>query len=116
MIFKPGVDSERLQPVILDALPLIEEIRLAVLRDLTHRALVVTSGAEGLPATGPHDPTSLHYRGLAVDIRTRDYTWALLATLRRCLGPGWDVIDEGTHIHIERDPKKRPLEVRDDTP
>jgi len=50
---------------------------------------------------GNHMPGSLHYIGLAFDIRPtmekRD--------IKRILGPKWDVVDEGNHIHCEYDPK-----------
>jgi len=66
---------------------------------------------------GTHSENSLHYRGLAFDMRTwRDQTggqWTrnqkgLFANaLRRWLGPEWDVVVEATHIHVEFDPNDR---------
>jgi hypothetical protein len=56
-----------------------------------------------------HLPNSYHYKGLAADIRTRhldaagiDRMWHVIAS---ALGPGWDVIFESDHIHIEYDPR-----------
>lgn len=56
-----------------------------------------------------HLPNSFHYKGRAADLRTRhldaagvDRMWKLLAD---ALGPGWDVILEVDHIHIEFDPR-----------
>lgn len=72
---------------------------------------------------GTHLPNSFHYKGRAADLRTRhldaasvDRMWKLLA---QTLGPGWDVILESDHIHIEFDPraanaKAAYLGVRDD--
>ena len=34
--------------------------------------------------------------------------WVELLKLR--LGPGWDVVVESDHLHVERDPKKKPLD------
>lgn len=54
-------------------------------------------------------PNTLHPKGRAADLRTRhldaagvDRMWKLLAEV---LGPGFDVILESDHIHIEWDPR-----------
>ena len=66
---------------------------------------VVTSAKDG-----KHSARSLHYAGLAVDIRI----WALkkdtdkarcISELKAALGTDYDVILESDHIHIEHDPK-----------
>jgi hypothetical protein len=66
---------------------------------------VLTSGTDG-----EHMDGSLHYEGLAGDYRiwyvAAEELEALVADLRWTLGYGWDVVLEGTHIHIERDLKK----------
>lgn len=64
---------------------------------------------------GEHKEGSLHYAGLAVDLRTRNddgvTQWApgikrmLRDTLKNALGADFDVVVEGTHIHVEYDPK-----------
>jgi hypothetical protein len=62
---------------------------------------------------GKHSETSLHYKGLAFDLRTRDMTLAkakeMWTLLRLLLEPrGFDVVDEietKSHIHIEYQPK-----------
>lgn len=59
---------------------------------------------------GTHLPDSRHYVGLAADLRThhlsseadRRRMWEVVA---EALGPGWDVILEVDHIHIEFDPR-----------
>lgn len=76
--------------------------------------LVVTSVADGT-----HLPTSLHYKFLAVDLRTRHLSVSqrqkATAEMRRYLGAKYDVLNEGpgpghdaqnaaAHIHAEFDP------------
>lgn len=104
------------RPGILAALPTIEAVCQA-------RGYVVhlTSGADGV-----HGPGSLHPppHGLAVDVAALSpavvqadvptYT-AIRREIAERLGVGFDVILEfrrarPTHIHVERDAKKRPLE------
>ena len=62
--------------------------------------MIVTSGFDG-----KHSATSLHYKGLAVDLRTRDFTDEWARYLRNALGSGWDVVVEPDHIHVELDRK-----------
>lgn len=55
-------------------------------------------------------PGSLHNKGLAVDMRTRDIPVSTLAfivsDLKELLEPeGYDVVEEKNHIHVEYDPK-----------
>jgi|GEM_PF-553986 len=67
------------------------------------KMLVVTSGLDGR-----HKKGSLHYVGLAVDLRSRDFVPAtrsqVTRELRRSLGDGFEVIGEPHHIHVEYDP------------
>lgn len=68
-------------------------------------SMVVTSLTDGKHMTG-----SYHYRGLAVDIHSRDLSpedqAKILSRLIAILDPmGFDVIVETDHIHIEYDPK-----------
>lgn len=59
-----------------------------------------------------HSRGSLHYRGLAVDLRTRSLPGGSLgrvaqeiaAELGRRLAPGFDVVLEADHLHLEYDP------------
>lgn len=65
--------------------------------------IVITSGTDGT-----HKRNSLHYRGRALDLRTKTlgddkYLWA--ETVKRRLGKGYDVILESDHLHVEWDPK-----------
>jgi len=59
---------------------------------------------------GKHRPNSLHYSGLAFDLRTRhlkteDGVKNVAAEIRGALGREYDVVVEKDHIHIEYDPK-----------
>ena len=67
--------------------------------------LVITSGLDG-----EHSAGSLHYYGLAVDMRTRYFDDNLKSIaadrLRKELGNNFDVIEHSFHIHVEFDPKK----------
>lgn len=66
--------------------------------------LVITSGTDG-----SHMPTSLHYKGMALDFRTNNVpppqVPLIHKDLRAALGPDYDVVLEGDHIHAEFDPK-----------
>ena len=54
---------------------------------------------------GTHSAHSLHYVGLAADIRTRHIPAEKVAgvalALRAALGKGYDVVVEKDHLHIE---------------
>lgn len=60
---------------------------------------------------GKHSSKSKHYRGDAVDIRTRHIQNAnmkaqIVAEIKDALGQDYDVILESTHIHLEYDPRR----------
>ena len=65
--------------------------------------LVVTSARDG-----EHSAGSLHYYGLALDFRTRDFTAqsarTAQETLSDALGISFDVVMATDHIHVEYDP------------
>jgi len=67
------------------------------------RECVITSLMDGT-----HMPTSLHYKGSAVDLRTNYFNNAQkrIATrrLKEELGGNYDVVLEHHHIHVEYDP------------
>lgn len=111
-----SVNLTDLHPEVLAAQDIIERTRLEALQWCKGTDTLITSGAEGVPGDGTHSQKSWHYPencpgglGLALDLRTRDVgeRWAFL--LEQELGKGWDVIYEKDHIHIERDPNKKPL-------
>ena len=64
----------------------------------------ITSGREG-----EHSENSKHYRGLALDFRTRHLSRAnrrkLAEDVRHVLGDDFDVVLELTHMHVEYDPE-----------
>lgn len=59
---------------------------------------------------GMHSSGSLHYYGLAVDLRTRyfgkEQSRLVGKRLREALGSDFDVVVHGTHIHVEYDPEE----------
>ena len=68
--------------------------------------LVVTCGMDG-----EHSAGSLHYYGLAVDLRTHYFILEkerheVAAELRVRLSQDYDVIVHDSHIHVEYDPGK----------
>lgn len=99
MKLKPGVDIRGVRPEIVLAMIVVEPIIEK------HAPFVVTSVCEGT-----HKPTSLHYSGFAIDIRTRDVDQAmvrpLVQELQAALGIQFDVVLEGDHVHLEFDPPK----------
>ena len=68
------------------------------------KEVVITSGIDGT-----HSVKSLHYKGRALDFRTRHLTDGerveVMADLRAALGDDYDVVFEGDHFHIEYDPR-----------
>jgi len=99
VMIKKGVEASGVQPEILLA---IQEAR-EVYRDLDAE-LIITSLLDGKHMVG-----SLHYKGLAVDLRTRHLSsndrMLAAARIRLALGPEYDVVLEKTHIHVEFQPK-----------
>jgi RHS repeat-associated protein len=79
--------------------------------DLAHKQASGTNQDAAITFTtnGRHSAKSLHYKGNAVDIRTRHLSETQRADfsrrLRQALGSKYDVINEGDHIHCEYDPK-----------
>ncbi|MDP2366408.1 MAG: hypothetical protein Q8M94_21860 [Ignavibacteria bacterium] len=96
MLLKLGVSVTDLKREIRRALPVID---LCFIKTLGGEA-VITSTNEG-----SHSPGSLHYANLAVDVRLTGGYGRVLPVLRERLGPGFDVVEEKDHLHIEYDPK-----------
>jgi len=67
--------------------------------------LVVTAGLDG-----KHSKWSLHYYGMAVDLRSRYFSEATKKiaadALQEELGSDYDVVLHSTHIHVEYDPDR----------
>lgn len=71
--------------------------------------VVVTSGSDSY-----HSSKSKHYRGDALDFRTRNRpdaeAWA--ERVKAALGRDFDVILEETHLHVEYDPRRPRAQER----
>ena len=91
MILKQGVSLDGARPELLNGLD-----RLDALWKTHGMELVVTSGMDGKHMTG-----SLHYKGLAADLR-----FPLRDEIKATLGPDWDVVWEKDHLHVELDRKQ----------
>lgn len=104
VLLKDGVILA-LRPELASRLQDIEQVHI----ETVNRGMIVTAGSEGEDGDGVHKSGSLHYKGLAIDVRTRDLTsaqiTALVARLKAVLGSKFDVVLEKDHIHIEYDPK-----------
>lgn len=98
------VDNEpeklTISPFIQRAMTIADAVSIAD----TKKEIVVTSILDGV-----HSSKSLHYKGLAFDMRTHIYTQyeisKLMGSLKYMLGISYDVVLEKDHIHIEYDPK-----------
>ena len=111
MQIKPGADVRFLRPEVTARLWTIEQC-------FRHHApdeytFVLTSGSDGT-----HSANSLHYKGLAVDIRRwymadgkrtdlgRNTLGRIRNSLAKALGSDWDIILESSHMHLEFDPPR----------
>ena len=105
---KSGVRVGGIRPEMAVALVVIASVY-----DARAIPLVITSGLDGEHnATSARHPRSLHYEGLAWDLRlpSRSTSKAqddadVKAALASALGPEFDVVLEGDHLHVEFDPK-----------
>jgi len=96
MLIKAGVDISRLKREIRRSLTTVQ-----IIYNIYEEEIVITSTYEG-----SHGEGSLHYDDNAYDLRKpRDYAKEIEMKLRGALGPSFDVVLEGDHIHIEYDPK-----------
>ena len=98
MQIKPGVSIVGIRPETVVGMVVVDSVYLK-----HGTELVLTSITEG-----KHKTYSLHYVGLAMDTRTRDFKKEdlhdVVADLRASLGEEFDVLLEGDHIHIEFQP------------
>ncbi len=64
-----------------------------------------------------HGPNSLHYKGQALDLRTRHMNeqglQAVFHKLKEALGEQFDTVLEADHLHIEFQPKSEYVEPKD---
>ena len=103
LVFKPGVDIRGLQPeMALGMLCLYTQL----LPHSTDGKIVITSGTDG-----KHKINSLHYLGLAVDVRIWNIEQIenVVEAIKEDL-PGFDLVLHRTHLHMEYQPKK-PLNM-----
>lgn len=100
LMFKQGVGVSGLQPEMLRALD-----HATAIYSLHDKDCVCTSAREG-----KHRNYSHHYKGLAIDLRTRHLTEPekikISEQLQSNLGTDYQVILEATHIHVEYDPQE----------
>lgn len=100
MQLKDSVRLPGLQSQILVAMIVAE----GVYRSLG-KELVITSANDSKHRVA----NSLHFQGLAVDLRTKDLTAVeqgkALALIRASLNVEYDVLLEADHIHVEYQPK-----------
>ena len=75
--------------------------RVATLYQDNGEDLYITSKRDGIHSLG-----SLHYEGLALDfLYPKKEIADFISKIRSAAGPGFDVVAEGDHYHIEFDPK-----------
>ena len=96
---KDRADVRGLQDVMWDMVYDINPFYNELGHDLT-----ITEGTGGT-----HSRASLHYVGLAVDIRTRMLKdkYGMFERIKSVLSSGFDVVFHDTHIHIEYQPKSQ---------
>ena len=98
-MIKQGVKVNGMKSEILLAFIIAQDIYRQYNRDC-----VITSATDG-----KHGRGSLHYAGLAIDLRTRnldsDEKLLISKDLKDALGKEYDVVSESDHIHIEYQPK-----------
>ena len=100
---KVGTSLKKLQPQMVLAAFIVESIYAR-----NGAKCTITSGNDSV-----HSKASLHYRGNALDFRTKDYVSSktmLLGEIKRALGAEFDVIleslnEDQEHLHVEWDPK-----------
>lgn len=98
MQIKPGVQLNGIRPEIVAAIPVVQSVYAQ-----QGYLLTITSGVEGKHSS----KKSLHYKGLALDFRTRHVPSAqrpaLHRALKSALGSQYDVILHASHLHVEWD-------------
>ncbi|MCV0441473.1 MAG: hypothetical protein K5880_23035 [Hydrogenophaga sp.] len=109
-LVKDGVQLDGLEPEMVPAVHVANSVAL----ELSGEPTTITSGLEG-----EHGEGSLHFEGLAVDVRRLDrhvdqfggvhFIDLALAerqarAIRAALPSDFDVVLEATHVHIEFDP------------
>ena len=95
-----SVNIKDLQPVFAKYLPEIEKEIKRVLG--SQYEMTITSGKDGKHVQG-----SKHYRGLAIDIRTKDMMKVcdVVAALKSRFYRQLDIVYEVDHVHAEYEPR-----------
>lgn len=105
------VPSERRSPRQTTSTPAVKDrtVKLALRPEMgqalalaASRGDTITSGSEGFSGDGVHTPTSLHYDGLAVDVR---YAAGRARQVADYGAGGYTVLQEATHLHVSFDPR-----------
>jgi len=101
---KDGVDVRGLQPVMWNMIYDIEPFYTE--HDLV---LIITAALDGKHSIG-----SLHYVGLAIDIRTNTLSDPkdMYERIKSVLADAFDVVWHETHIHIEYQPKNQNERIK----
>lgn len=98
--FKDGVPTDTLQSVMRMYMYFLAYIHFTSF----NKYMCVTSTTDG-----KHSKKSLHYKGLAIDIRTFDKTFEetnrFVNFIKFHFDKILDVVLENDHIHVEYDPK-----------
>ena len=99
MKLKQGTNINGLKPELLIGIMIVNDYFVSINKELT-----ITSVTDS-----KHGRGSLHYVGLAFDVRTWDFTeeeaQKVVDDLKQKLSIQFDVVLEKDHIHIEFQPK-----------
>ena len=101
LVLKQGVELAGLSPQICMAAFIVHLLALGHSND---GKVVITSGSDS-----HHSSKSKHYRGDALDFRTRNLEGnleALREEISTALGRDFDVLLERDHLHVEYDPRR----------
>lgn len=105
-MLKLGVDLRGMNAVWGIAFPIIKDI----FRDYNAQCIITSAN------DSKHGEHSLHYKGKALDLRTKHIRdgitkTAIINKIKESLGPQFDIVFESVgldneHLHIEFDPKE----------
>lgn len=99
MIVPSFIKLRGIRPETVLAMVLVDQLY----RDISVQCVITSVNS------GKHMKGSLHYEGLAFDIRIKNVPDEILSGLvteiRNCLPSDFDVVLEKDHLHVEFDPK-----------